>query len=100
MDCVRSTGFLFWKKACGHPSIGACGYCHLFICQMHGGVRDDGLLACNACYAAANDTGDNSDSGSGWSFSFGSSDSSSSDSSSSDSGGGDSGGGGDGGGGC
>lgn len=94
MDCVCKTGFLFWRKPCGRPAIGACDDCRLFICQMHGNIRGDGGLTCNACDAAEND----SDSGS-W-FTFGSSSSSSdssswssdSSSSSSDSGSSDSGG--------
>jgi hypothetical protein len=91
MDCNRSTGSLFWKKPCGNPSIGACDECRIFICQMHGNIRGDGGITCNACHARDND--DSSDSGS--SISFGSSDSSSSSFDSSSSGSSDSGGGGD-----
>ena len=50
MDCVRTTGFLFWKKPCGRPSIGACDYCRTFICQMHGNIRGDGSKMCNECF--------------------------------------------------
>ena len=47
--CAKETGFLFWKKRCDRPSIGACDECRLFTCQIHGGIQGDGGLMCHAC---------------------------------------------------
>ena len=100
--CSKETGFLFWKKRCENPSIGACDECRRFTCQMHGGIQGDGGLLCNACLNKEEDSGSwfswssddsssssSSSSGSSWSGSDSSSSSSSSDSGG---GGGDSGG--------
>ena len=89
--CSAQTGMLFWKKPCGLPSVGHCSQCSRIVCQQHSAVAE-GAFLCRSCYVV--ETGDDSDSGS-W-FSWSSSDASSSDSSwsgsdsgsSSDSGGG------------
>ena len=48
-NCQMKQGFLFWKKPCGQPRLGACEVCGLPICGKHTTLVDPGLRVCDAC---------------------------------------------------